>query len=129
MNAAADAASREITEEMVYECTGLPSVKVCESLLGILVSSPTVAEALAQFTNVQTAHGLALGDIVVELANYALYLPVSDATRCQLLIDLGDIQYRLSGSGASETIQRAALVAVFFKARAAQAAEASRSQK
>lgn len=107
-----------ITDEMIYECTGLPSVQVCESLLGNLLSTPTIEQALARFTSVQTTHGLALGDIVVELGNYALYLPLSDTTRCQLLIDLGDIQYRLCGSGASEAIQRAALVAVFFKARA-----------
>jgi replication factor C subunit 3/5 len=118
-----------ITDDMIYDCTGMPSMRVCEALLHCLVSTPTFSDAVREFARVQIQHGLALADLVVELGIFALYLPLGDTVRCQLLIDLGDLQYRLSGSGANDVIQRAALVAVFFKARAAQAEVASTALK
>lgn len=108
-----------IDVEHIYECTGLPSPDTVEALQKCLLRSRDFGEPFALIGEAQRTHALSLSDIVAELGVYALHLPLSNVVRGKLLIDLAEVQYRLTTSGASEVVQRAALVALYYDMRLA----------
>lgn len=108
-------ASKKITEEEVYLCTGNPLPKDIEQISYWLLNE-SFAESFKQISNMKGRKGLALVDIVREVTMFVFKIKMPSDARVQLINDLADIEYRLS-FGCNDKLQLGSLIASFTKAR------------
>ncbi|KAK6939896.1 Replication factor C, C-terminal [Dillenia turbinata] len=115
-------ASKQITEEAVYLCTGNPLPKDIEQISYWLLNEPFAA-AFRRISDIKTRKGLALIDIVREVTMFVFKIKMPSDVRVQLINDLADIEYRLS-FGCNDKLQLGSLISSFTKARSALVAAA-----
>ncbi|VEL17262.1 unnamed protein product [Protopolystoma xenopodis] len=101
----------EINENNVYACVAYPSPKEIRSILQEMLTND-ISGAYKTVEKLKYLKGIALQDIVTELHPLVLQMSIPDKIRCELLISLSDIEYRLS-LGASENLQLGSLVSTF----------------
>ncbi|KAL9229228.1 hypothetical protein vseg_004715 [Gypsophila vaccaria] len=115
-------ASQQITEEAVYLCTGNPLPEDIEQISYWLLNE-SVDISFSRISEIKTAKGLALVDIIREVTMFAFRIKMPANVRVQLINDLADIEYRLS-FGCVDKLQLGSLIASFTTARTALVAAA-----
>ncbi|GMN45559.1 hypothetical protein TIFTF001_014751 [Ficus carica] len=115
-------ASKKITEEEVYLCTGNPLPKDIEQISYWLLNE-SFTESFKQISNMKGRKGLALIDIVREVTMFVFKIKMPSDVRVHLINDLADIEYRLSFA-CNDKLQLGSLIASFTKARASLVAAA-----
>jgi replication factor C subunit 3/5 len=70
----------------------------------------------AEITDIKTAKGYALQDIITEVAKYVTRVKMANETLIGLVTRLADVEHRLS-VGTSEKIQLSAMIGAFQIAR------------
>ncbi|KAK6938386.1 Replication factor C, C-terminal [Dillenia turbinata] len=115
-------ATKQITEEAVYLCTGNPLPKDIEQISYWLLNEPFAA-GFRRISEIKTRKGLALIDIVREVTMFVFKIKMPADVRVQLINDLADIEYRLS-FGCNDKLQLGSLISSFTKARSALVAAA-----
>jgi replication factor C subunit 3/5 len=111
----------------VYACTGSPHPADIRAALSVLLRED-FSTAAAHISSLGVTKGLAMADIVSEIAKECARLRMPAAQHAQLLEKLADIEYRLAG-GATEKIQSMALVAAFATMRESMAGAAHEELK
>eukprot|EP00301_Raphidiophrys_heterophryoidea_P016917 c26626_g1_i1.p1 GENE.c26626_g1_i1~~c26626_g1_i1.p1 ORF type:complete len:341 (-),score=74.54 c26626_g1_i1:13-990(-) len=104
-----------ITLQNVYACTGNPQPEDVQLMLNWMLNL-SLPEALACVSEMKKEKGLALADIVREVHAICCQMKLPTPVLAQLLVDLGDVEYRLMGGG-SEKLQLGALIASFQHVR------------
>lgn len=105
------AAFGSITEESVYTCVGHP----LQSDISAIVESMLSEDYSVSFLRIQKLikeKGLALQDVLTEVAAYALQLDLPPNSRIYLTSSIADIEYNLS-LGCSEQLQLGDLISTF----------------
>ena len=74
------------------------------------------AKSLNTLTTLSVEQGLAISDLLTEIAKYVNTLDLPSNVRAYLMQQLADAEYRLS-FGTQEDVQRSAVVAAFICAR------------
>lgn len=100
-----------ITVETIYNCIAAPNPEDIRKIMTTLLSTPDVTSCLTTVNAVKQSRGLALADILQELADQLNKLEVSTATRVKWLEGLAEIEYRLAGGG-SESVQTGGMIGV-----------------
>ena len=100
-----------ITEATIYECIAAPHPRDIRLIRDTLLTTSDVTSCLLTINELKTNKGLALADILTNLAEQLNDLDVPAQTRVTWLEGLAEIEYRLSGGG-SETVQTGGLVGV-----------------
>jgi len=108
-------AHKEITSDVVYSCTGKPSMMQVDAIYNALLQK-TYNDAYNTLLKLKNDHGLALDDILVEIHKLVLLTDMPDRTKGFLVKRMGNIEFRLA-IGCDEKIQIAALVGGFIEAR------------
>ncbi|ORX94680.1 P-loop containing nucleoside triphosphate hydrolase protein [Basidiobolus meristosporus CBS 931.73] len=108
---ACHAAYDEIDDIAVYTCTGQPLPHDIEKIVTWMLNEE-FNTAQSNFSKLKTEKGLALQDIVTEIANYIDAIEFPPNVRVYLLDKLAEIEYKLAG-GATESIQTSALIGSF----------------
>ena len=108
-------ANQVIEEEAVYLSAGNPLPKDVETILNHLLNS-SFQTAYNSIKTMTTLKGYSLTDILKDLTQLLLYIEVPDGMMAHIFKSLATIEYRLA-SGASESIQLAAVVGTFAYAR------------
>lgn len=104
-----------ITEDIVYKVTGRPNSKDIQRMVHWLFNND-IAFCIKSIQEMMIMNGLALNDVITDLHEEVCSGDFPDLAKAELLIALGDVEYRLN-LGASEKIQLAVTVAAFAKAR------------
>ena len=100
-----------ITVATIYNCIAAPNPEDIKRIMTTLLSTPDVTSCLTTINQIKQNRGLALADILQELADQLNKLDVSTATRVMWLQGLAEIEYRLAGGG-SEGVQTGGMVGV-----------------
>lgn len=100
-----------ITNDTIYNCIAAPHPEDIRTILTTLLKEKDVTSCLTTINALKTGRGLALADILTNLAEQMQDVEVSAATRITWLTGLAEIEYRLSGGG-SETIQTGGMIGV-----------------
>ncbi|KAG2399844.1 Replication factor C subunit 3 [Vigna angularis] len=116
-------ATHQITEEVVYLCTGNPLPKDIEQISYWLLNEQ-FADSFKRIDEMKTRKGLALVDIIREVIMFVFKIKMPSAVRVQLMNDLADIEYRLS-FGCNDKLQLGSVIASFTRARSALVAAAT----
>ncbi|TXG53005.1 hypothetical protein EZV62_022174 [Acer yangbiense] len=116
-------ASQQITEEVVYLCTGNPLPKDIEQLSFWLLNE-SFADSFKRISEIKTRKGLALIDIVREVTMFVFKIKMPSEVRVRLIDDLANIEYRLS-FGCNDKLQLGSLISTFTRARTALVAAAA----
>ncbi|KAI9200106.1 hypothetical protein LWI28_002866 [Acer negundo] len=117
-------ASQQITEEVVYLCTGNPLPKDIEQISFWLLNE-SFADSFKRISEIKTRNGLALIDIVREVTMFVFKIKMPSEVRVRLIDDLANIEYRLS-FGCNDKLQLGSLISTFTRARTALVAAAAR---
>ncbi|XP_071693870.1 replication factor C subunit 3 [Rutidosis leptorrhynchoides] len=115
-------ASKQITEEAVYLCTGNPLPKDIEQISYWLLNEP-FSFSFQKISNMKATKGLALVDIVREVTMFVFRIKMPSDVRVQLINDLADIEYRLT-FGCNDKLQLGSVISTFTRARSALVAAA-----
>lgn len=115
-------ASKQITEEAVYLCTGNPLPKDIEQISYWLLNEP-FSYSFQKISDMKATKGLALVDIVREVTMFVFRIKMPTDVRVQLINDLADIEYRLT-FGCSDKLQLGSVISTFTRARSALVAAA-----
>ncbi|CAN6459169.1 unnamed protein product [Victoria cruziana] len=115
-------ASQHVTEDAVYLCTGNPMPKDIEQICFWLLNE-AFAASFRHISEIKTKKGLALIDIVREVAMFIFKMKMPSDVRVQLINNLADIEYRLS-FGCNDKLQLGSLISSFTHARSAMVAAA-----
>jgi len=105
----------EVTENNVYLCTGNPLPDDMQQIVSWLLNSK-FSEALNNIWTLKTLKGLALQDILTEVAPFVSAIEFPAEVRIYITEKLADLEYRLS-TGSNERVQLAGLVGIFAVAR------------
>ncbi|KAK0576073.1 hypothetical protein LWI29_011366 [Acer saccharum] len=116
-------ASQQITEEVVYLCTGNPLPKDIEQISFWLLNE-SFADSFKRISEIKTRKGLALIDIVREVTMFVFKIKMPSEVRVRLIDDLANIEYRLS-FGSNDKLQLGSLISTFTRARTALVAAAA----
>ncbi|KAK2659460.1 hypothetical protein Ddye_005993 [Dipteronia dyeriana] len=116
-------ASQQITEEVVYLCTGNPLPKDIEQISFWLLNE-SFADSFKRISEIKTRKGLALIDIVREVTMFVFKIKMPSEVRVRLIDDLANIEYRLS-LGCNDKLQLGSLISTFTRARTALVAAAA----
>nr|BAB16439.1 replication factor C 36kDa subunit [Oryza sativa Japonica Group] len=121
-------ASKQITEEAVYLCTGNPMPKDIEQIAYWLLneSFSTSFKCILNYQSIsdmKMRKGLALVDIIREVTMFVFKIQMPSDVRIKLINDLADIEYRLSFA-CNDKLQLGALISTFTGARTAMVAAA-----
>ncbi|KAJ1882441.1 Subunit of heteropentameric Replication factor C (RF-C), partial [Kickxella alabastrina] len=108
---ACHAAYPSIDSGEVYACTGQPSPDDIKRVADWMLNDEFHV-ALSNIAALKVDKGLALQDIISELAPYVNVIDFPASTRVYLLEQLADIEYHMS-VGSTEKIQLSALVGAF----------------
>lgn len=100
-----------ITNETIYNCIAAPHPEDIQQIMHSLLSQPDITSCLNTINALKSSRGLALADILTNLAEQLQMLDVSAPTRITWLDGLAEIEFRLSGGG-SETVQTGGMVGV-----------------
>lgn len=100
-----------ITNDTIYNCIAAPHPEDIRTIMTTLLSTPDITSCLNTINALKSSRGLALADILTNLADQLQELEVSAATRVMWLEGLAEIEYRLSGGG-SESVQTGGMVGV-----------------
>jgi replication factor C subunit 3/5 len=100
-----------ITETTIYECIAAPHPADIKIIRDTILTTSDVTSCLQTINELKMSKGLALADIITNLAEQLNELDVPVQTRVTWLEGLSEIEYRLSGGG-SETVQTGGLVGV-----------------
>ncbi|KAK5089788.1 Subunit of heteropentameric Replication factor C (RF-C) [Exophiala xenobiotica] len=100
-----------ITNDTIYNCIAAPHPEDIRTIMTTLLSTPDITSALNTINALKSSKGLALADILTNLADQLQDLDVSAATRVTWLEGLAEIEFRLSGGG-SESVQTGGMVGV-----------------
>jgi replication factor C subunit 3/5 len=100
-----------ITEATIYDCIAAPHPADIKTIRDTILTTSDVTSCLQTINELKTSKGLALADILTNLADQLNELDVPAQTRITWLEGLSEIEYRLSGGG-SETVQTGGLVGV-----------------
>lgn len=104
-----------IDASSVYACTGNPAPADVKAAMGALMNSG-VGDAYTFLAKLSSEQGLALADIVAELAAYVRGIKLPADARILILSKLADVEYRLA-FGTADKVQLASLVAAFAQLR------------
>lgn len=104
-----------VTEQTVYQTTGLPLPSDVHSICTTLLNEPFQASFNAVL-EIQSRRGLSLTDIVSAAHEYVCRTSMPPRVLAMLLDRLADIEYRLA-FGTNEKLQLAALVGIFHIAK------------
>jgi replication factor C subunit 3/5 len=108
---ACHAAYDHVTEEAVYITTGSPLPSDIEHISNLLFTAD-FATAYSGIAALKTDKGLALSDIVTELATALALMEIPSHVRAFLLDRLSTLEYDLHGGG-TESLQLGALVGIY----------------
>lgn len=100
-----------ITVDTIYNCIAAPNPEDIRRIMNTLLSTPDLTSCLNTVNTIKQSRGLALADILQELADQLNRLEVSTATRVTWLAGLAEIEYRLAGGG-SEGVQTGGMIGV-----------------
>ena len=100
-----------ITNDTIYNCIAAPHPEDIRTIMSTLLSTPDITSCLTTINALKSSRGLALADILTNLADQLNELDVSAATRITWLEGLAEIEYRLSGGG-SESVQTGGMIGV-----------------
>ncbi|KIW09578.1 uncharacterized protein PV09_00450 [Verruconis gallopava] len=100
-----------ITEATIYDCIAAPHPADIRIIRDTLLTTSDVTSCLQTINELKNNKGLALADILSNLADQLNELDVPAQTRITWLEGLSEIEYRLSGGG-SETVQTGGMVGV-----------------
>ena len=100
-----------ITEATIYDCIAAPHPTDIRMIRDTILTTSDVTSCLTTINELKVAKGLALADILTNLADQLNDLDVPTQTRVTWLEGLSEIEYRLSGGG-SETVQTGGVVGV-----------------
>lgn len=115
LQSAATAHSDEVNEDTVYTSVGYPTKADITNILRWLLNEP-MESSYKQIQEVKIDKGLALTDILTEVALLVHRLEIPESMLVELVLKMSDIEYRLA-AGTSEKIQLSALIAAFYTAR------------
>jgi len=104
-----------IDDETVYKVTGRPRKKDIRQIMKWLMEIE-LKQCVTLITKMMVDNGVALNDIITDLHDEVTLVEYPTSVKCQILIGLGDIEYRLN-NGANERIQLGALCALFSRAK------------
>jgi replication factor C subunit 3/5 len=104
-------AHNQITEDLVYTCTGHPHPRDIRMVVDWMWNSD-FSVALRNVLQLKGDRGLALQDLLREVHTYVMYVQMEQPVRIQLLKDLADVEYHLAW-GSNEKIQTGAMVSAF----------------
>lgn len=105
----------KVTEDNVYTCVGHPLRADITNIINWMLNED-FQTSVKNVTELKTAKGLALQDILTELHSYVQRIDFPVTVRVHLVERLSDIEVRLN-AGASEKLQLSAVVAAFSQAR------------
>eukprot|EP00750_Incisomonas_marina_P012071 INCI1654.1.p1 GENE.INCI1654.1~~INCI1654.1.p1 ORF type:complete len:364 (+),score=60.32 INCI1654.1:104-1093(+) len=108
-------AAPKVDEDSVYNTTGKPHPKDIGTILQSLLND-SYKQAFDKILGIQTAKGLALVDIVTEIAAGVMSLSLPGPMKCYILKNLSDIEFTLVES-TSEDLQLGGVISAFFLAR------------
>lgn len=100
-----------ITNETIYNCIAAPHPEDIRTIMTTLLKERDITSCLNTVNAMKSSRGLALADILTNLADQLQELDVSAATRVTWLEGLAEIEFRLSGGG-SESVQTGGMVGV-----------------
>ncbi|XP_037090098.1 LOW QUALITY PROTEIN: replication factor C subunit 5-like [Pollicipes pollicipes] len=114
-----------VTEHNVYTCIGHPLTSDITAIVNWMLNED-VATAHRKITELKTAKGLALQDVITEVHKLVHRIDLPSTAKTGVLYRLGELEHQLS-RGATETIQLAGLIAAFqlTKHQVAQVANAA----
>lgn len=105
----------EVGEEEVYACTGDPTPKQMTGLMKSLLTED-FGPAVKHIQELQRVHGLALSDLITNLAVMTEAIKIPDAMRMLLMERMADVEYRLA-AGGSEKLEAGALAGAWIEAK------------
>ncbi|XP_071531009.1 replication factor C subunit 5 [Panulirus ornatus] len=108
-------AFKEVTEDNVYTCVGHPLRSDITNIINWMLNEQ-FETAHRKVTELKTAKGFALQDILTELHRYIHRIDFPVEVRVHLVQQLSDVEVRLC-AGASEKLQVSAVVAAFAQAK------------
>lgn len=108
-------AYNEVSEDNVYTCVGHPLRSDITNIINWMLNEDFQL-AYKNVSELKTAKGLALQDILTEIHTYIHRIDFPVEVRIHLVERLSDIEVRLC-SGASEKIQLSAVLAAFAQAK------------
>ena len=100
-----------ITEATIYDCIAAPHPKDIRQIRDTILTTSDVTSCLHTINALKVDKGLALADIISNLADQLGELDVPVQTRVTWLEGLSEIEYRLAGGG-SEVVQTGGVVGV-----------------
>jgi len=109
-----------VSEEIVYKVTGRPRGSDIDQMITWLTNRD-IRSCIKLIQEMMIKNGTALNDVITDIHEQIALVDFPNKIKANLLIALGDIEYRLN-LGASEKIQLAVLTAAFAKAKADTAA-------
>ncbi|CAL1412490.1 unnamed protein product [Linum trigynum] len=115
-------ASKHITEDAVYLCTGNPLPKDIEQICFWLLNE-SFSDGFKCIAEMKNRKGLAMVDIVREVTMFVFRIKMPSDVRVKLINDIADIEYRLT-FGCNDKLQLGSLIASFTGARSALVAAA-----
>jgi len=104
-----------VDEQNVYSCIGHPLTADITSAVNWLLNED-VRTAHRKLTELKTAKGLALQDVITEVHKLVHRIDFPAVAKCDLLYRLGELEHQLS-RGATETLQLGGLIAAFQQAK------------
>ncbi|KAK6183804.1 hypothetical protein SNE40_006401 [Patella caerulea] len=105
----------EVNEDNVYTCVGHPLRRDIENIVNWILNE-NFTTAYKNLTEIKTAKGLALQDVLTEIHQYVHRIDLPVKVKMHLLEKMADIEYRLA-LGTREKIQMSSLIAAFQAAR------------
>lgn len=100
-----------ITNDTIYNCIAAPHPEDIRTIMTTLLENADITSCLNTINSLKSSRGLALADILTNLAEQLQELDVPAATRVTWLEGLAEIEFRLSGGG-SESVQTGGMVGV-----------------
>lgn len=100
-----------ITNDTIYNCIAAPHPEDIRTIMTTLLENADITSCLNTINALKSSRGLALADILTNLAEQLQELDVPAATRVTWLEGLAEIEFRLSGGG-SESVQTGGMVGV-----------------
>ncbi|KAK5088619.1 Subunit of heteropentameric Replication factor C (RF-C) [Lithohypha guttulata] len=100
-----------ITNDTIYNCIAAPHPEDIRTIMTTLLETADITSCLNTVNALKSSRGLALADILTNLADQLQELDVPAATRITWLEGLAEIEFRLSGGG-SESVQTGGMVGV-----------------
>ncbi|EPZ33155.1 P-loop containing nucleoside triphosphate hydrolase protein [Rozella allomycis CSF55] len=105
-----------ITDDSIYLSTGKPNPSDVEAIIHWLMNDSFKSCYDLAIYNLQKERGLALVDIIHEVAEHLIFLELPSAVRLVLLEKISDVERNLS-TGSHEKIQLAAFISSFTISR------------